>query len=66
MSHQNPLLYNAYDEQLSFLDNKVWAKRVVRFVARLGFGNLLLNFNHEIYYKPLVIAKAPRPIYSVM
>ena len=51
MSHQNPLLYNAYD------DNKVWAKRVVRFVERLGFGNLLLNFNHEIYYKPLLLQR---------
>ena len=57
MSYQNPLLYNAYDEQLSFLDNKVWAKPVVRFVEILGYSDLLLNFNHEIFYKPLLLQR---------
>ena len=56
-SRQNPLIYNAYDEQLGFSENKVWANRVARLVETLGHGNLLFNFNSEINYRHLLLQR---------
>ena len=57
MSRQNPLICNAYDEQLGFSENKVWANRVARLVETLGHGNLLSNFNSEINYRQLLLQR---------
>ena len=63
MLRQNLSIYNAYDEQLGFSDNKVWANQVARLVETLGYGNMLLSFNIEINYRTLLLLQGIRDQY---